>query len=50
MRRTLLVTSLASAATALVGGLGTDPLSRWYRSLAKPSCNRALSNQPTRGW
>ena len=37
MRRTLLATSLASAATALVGGLGTDPQSRWYRSLDKPA-------------
>ncbi|MGZ4598225.1 MAG: TspO/MBR family protein [Oryzihumus sp.] len=36
MRRTLLATSLASAATALIGSLGTDPESRWYRSLEKP--------------
>jgi benzodiazapine receptor len=34
--RTVLLTSAASAATALVGGLGTDPESTWYRALAKP--------------
>ena len=36
MSRTLLATSLGSLATAVVGALGTDPQSAWYRSLAKP--------------
>ena len=36
MTRTLLATSLGSLATAVVGTLGTDPGSSWYRSLAKP--------------
>ena len=35
-KRTLLATSAAVTATAVVGGLGTDPRSRWYRSLEKP--------------
>jgi tryptophan-rich sensory protein len=30
-------TSAAVAATALIGGLGTDVTSRWYRDLAKPT-------------
>jgi benzodiazapine receptor len=36
-RRTLLRTSLAVAATAVAGGLATDPQSPWYRSLRTPS-------------
>lgn len=35
-KRTLLATSAAVTATAVVGGLGTDPRSGWYRSLDKP--------------
>lgn len=35
--RTLVKTAAASAAAAIVGGLGTDPETRWYKSLAKPS-------------
>ena len=34
--RTLSMTSAAVAATAVVGGLFTDPNSRWYRNLSKP--------------
>ena len=34
---TLARTALAVTATALVGGLATDPGSRWYRALDKPS-------------
>lgn len=34
--RTIVATAAASAATALLGGLGTDPDSPWFRSLAKP--------------
>lgn len=36
-RRTITGTSLAVAATALAGSLATDPNSRWYRSLDKPT-------------
>ncbi|HET7659620.1 MAG TPA: TspO/MBR family protein [Oryzihumus sp.] len=36
MTRTLLGTSLGTLAAAVVGVLGTDPQSSWYRSLAKP--------------
>jgi benzodiazapine receptor len=36
-RRTLLRTTLAVAATAVAGGLATDPQSPWYRSLRTPS-------------
>lgn len=36
VRRTLLATSLGTLAAAVVGVLGTDPQSPWYRSLAKP--------------
>ena len=35
-RGTLLRTASAVAATAVTGGLATDPASRWYRSLRKP--------------
>jgi tryptophan-rich sensory protein len=35
-KRTLLATSAAVTATAVVGALGTDPGSHWYRSLEKP--------------
>jgi hypothetical protein len=34
---TLARTALAIGATAVTGGLGTDPTSSWYRSLDKPS-------------
>ena len=34
---TLARTCLSVAATAVVGGLGTDPASAWYRDLDKPS-------------
>lgn len=34
--RPLAVTSAATAATAVLGGLGTDPDSSWYESLEKP--------------
>ena len=34
--RTLLSTGAAVTATAVVGGLGTDVRSRWYRDLDKP--------------
>ena len=37
MRRTKILTSLATTAAAVAGGLGTDPESRWYRRLRKPS-------------
>ena len=33
----LLVTSVAAAVTAAVGGAGTDVTSRWYAQLDKPS-------------
>ncbi|HEX8971346.1 TspO/MBR family protein [Oryzihumus sp.] len=36
MRRTLVATSLGTLVTAVVGALGTDPDSSWYRSQAKP--------------
>lgn len=36
-RRTLLRTGAAVTATAVVGSLGTDVRSRWYRTLDKPS-------------
>ncbi len=36
-RRTLLATSAATAAAALVGSLATSPESRWYRGLSLPS-------------
>jgi tryptophan-rich sensory protein len=35
-RTTLLRTALAVAATAVAGGVATDPGSDWYRSLRKP--------------
>ena len=35
--RHLLRTSAAVAATAVVGGLGTDVKSRWYSDLEKPT-------------
>lgn len=37
MARTLGVTALAVAATAVAGGVATDPASDWYRRLDKPS-------------
>ena len=36
-RRTLLATSAAVTATAVIGSLATDPDSRWYRWLRKPA-------------
>lgn len=35
--RPLAVTSALTAAAAVVGGIGTKPDSRWYRSLDRPS-------------
>jgi translocator protein len=37
MKSTLLKTSLAVAATAVVGGIATEPDSTWYKRLRKPS-------------
>ncbi|MEW9547870.1 TspO/MBR family protein [Nonomuraea sp. NPDC050783] len=37
MRKALVRTGLAAAATAAAGSLGTDPRSRWYRRLRKPA-------------
>jgi translocator protein len=37
MKKDLLKTGLAVAATAVIGGLATDPDSTWYRDLRKPS-------------
>lgn len=37
MKKTLIATSLASAATAAVGAAATKPGQRWYRRLRKPS-------------
>ena len=36
-KRSLLATGAAVTATAVVGGLGTDVRSRWYRNLDKPA-------------
>lgn len=35
--RNLAITTAATAATAAIGSLATDPRSRWYRSLDKPA-------------